>query len=86
MRNPTPRSALPTPNTGTIVGFVGFCEKVGEDIFWGERDDETQREVMIESLKADCEVRVGRPLTLLDTMEVMVGCLCGGGHRNHPGC
>ena len=24
-------------------------------------EDETQREVVIESLKADCEVRVGRP-------------------------
>jgi hypothetical protein len=31
----------------------------------GDRDlwnDETQREVVIESLKADCEVRRGRPL------------------------
>jgi hypothetical protein len=26
-----------------------------------EWDDETQREVVIESLKADCEVRTGRP-------------------------
>jgi hypothetical protein len=36
-----------------IVGFVGFCEEVGEEILRGERDDETQREVVIESLKAD---------------------------------
>jgi hypothetical protein len=27
-------------------------------------DDETQREVVIESLKADCEVRTGRPAGL----------------------
>jgi hypothetical protein len=27
-------------------------------------EDETQHEVVIESLKADCEVRVGRPLGL----------------------
>ena len=25
------------------------------------REDETQREVVIESLKAECEVRTGRP-------------------------
>jgi hypothetical protein len=27
-------------------------------------DEETQREVVIESLKADCEVRTGRPAGL----------------------
>jgi hypothetical protein len=27
-------------------------------------EDETQREVVIESLKADCEVRTGRPAGL----------------------
>jgi len=32
-----------------------------EDLFRDLWDDETQREVVIESLKADCEVRVGRP-------------------------
>jgi hypothetical protein len=32
-------------------------ERLFRDLF----EDETQREVVIESLKADCEVRVGRP-------------------------
>jgi hypothetical protein len=32
-----------------------------EQIFKDLWDDETQREVVIESLKADCEVRRGRP-------------------------
>jgi len=44
-----------------IVGFVGFCERY-EEILRGEWEDETRREVVIESLKADCEVRRGRPL------------------------
>jgi hypothetical protein len=61
MSNPTTGKALLTPNTVTIVGFVGFCEEVGEEILKGEREDETQREVVIESLKADCGVRTGRP-------------------------
>jgi hypothetical protein len=49
--------------------FVEDClERIGEDnpeeeqifrdLFW---EDETQREIVIESLKADCEVRAGRP-------------------------
>jgi hypothetical protein len=62
MQNPTPRKALLMLNTGTVVGFVGFCEQVWEEIFrdllW---EDETQREVVVESLKADCEIRTGRP-------------------------
>jgi hypothetical protein len=47
----------------------GCLERIGEDnpdeehIFRDLWEDETQREVM-ESLKADCEVRVGRPLGL----------------------
>jgi hypothetical protein len=41
-----------------IVGFVGFCEEVWEEILSGEGEDETQREV-IESLKA-YSVRSGR--------------------------
>jgi hypothetical protein len=61
MSNPTTRNPLLTPNTVTIVGFVGFCEEVGEEILRGACGDETQREVVIESLKADCEVRTGRP-------------------------
>jgi hypothetical protein len=32
-----------------------------EQIFRDLWEDETQREVVIESLKADCEVRRGRP-------------------------
>jgi hypothetical protein len=32
-----------------------------EQLFRNLWEDETQREVVLESLKADCEVRVGRP-------------------------
>jgi hypothetical protein len=45
-------------------------QRIGEDNLEEElliRDlweDETQREVVIESLKADCEVRTGRPAGL----------------------
>jgi hypothetical protein len=35
-------------------------EQLFRDLF----EDETQREVVIESLKADCEVRMGRPAGL----------------------
>ena len=35
-------------------------ERLFRDLF----EDETQREVVIESLKADCEVRTGRPAGL----------------------
>jgi hypothetical protein len=44
-----------------IVGFVRLCVRYEEEIFRDLWDDETQREVVIESLKADCEVRMGRP-------------------------
>src|SRR5215212_9619740 len=51
-----------------IEGFVEGClERIGEDnpdeeeIFRDLWEDETQREIVIESLKADCEVRTGRP-------------------------
>jgi hypothetical protein len=54
-----------------VDGWVEGClERIGEDnpeeelLFrdlWG---DETQREVVIESLQADCEVRTGRPAGL----------------------
>jgi hypothetical protein len=50
-----------------IEGFVEGClERIGEDdpdeeqLFRDLWDDETQREV-VKSLKADCEVRTGRP-------------------------
>jgi hypothetical protein len=51
-----------------VEGWVEGClERIGEDdpdeeqLFRDLWDDETQREVEIESLKADCEVRAGRP-------------------------
>ena len=49
-------------------GFIEGClERIGEDnpeeeeIFRDLWEDETQREVVIDCLKADCEVRTGRP-------------------------
>ena len=54
-----------------VEGFVEGClERIGEDdpdeeqLFRDLWEDETQREVVIESLKADCEVRTGRPAGL----------------------
>ena len=51
-----------------IEGFVEGClERIGEDdpdeelLFRDLWEDETQREVVIDSLKADCEVKIGRP-------------------------
>jgi hypothetical protein len=51
-----------------VEGWVEGClERIGEDnpeeeeIFRDLWDDETQSEVVIESLKADCQVRTGRP-------------------------
>ena len=51
-----------------IEGWVEGClERIGEDDPEEERlfrdlwEDETQQEVVIKSLKADCEVRAGRP-------------------------
>src|SRR5215204_1066411 len=50
-----------------VDGWVEGClERIGEDypveeqIFRDLWEDETQREMVIESLKADCEVRTGR--------------------------
>ena len=50
-----------------VEGWVEGClERIGEDnpdeedIFRDLWEDETQREVVIESLKADCEIRRGR--------------------------
>jgi hypothetical protein len=48
----------------------GCLERIGEDypedeaMFRDLWEDETQREVVIACLKADCEVRVGRPAGL----------------------
>ena len=51
-----------------LEGFVEGClERIGEDnpeeerIFRDLWEDETQRELAVEPLKADCEVRSGRP-------------------------
>jgi hypothetical protein len=50
-----------------VDGWVEGClERIGEDhpeelLFRDHFEDETQREVVIESLQADCEVRSGRP-------------------------
>jgi hypothetical protein len=51
-----------------VEGWVEGClERIGEDhpeeelLFRDLWEDETQREVVIESLQADCEVRMGRP-------------------------
>ena len=51
-----------------VEGWVEAClERIGEDdpdeelLFRDLWENETQREVVIESLKADCEVRAGRP-------------------------
>ena len=44
-----------------IVGFVGFCERYENQIFRDLWEDETQREMVLESLKAEVEVRTGRP-------------------------
>jgi hypothetical protein len=51
-----------------INGFVEGClERIGEDdpaeeqLFRDLWEDETQREVALDSLKADCEVKMGRP-------------------------
>jgi hypothetical protein len=48
----------------------GCLERIGEDdpdeeqLFRDLFEDETQRVVVIESLKADCEIRAGRPAGL----------------------
>jgi hypothetical protein len=54
-----------------VDGWVEGClERIGEDypeeelLFRDLWDDETQRDVVLESLKADCEVRTGRPAGL----------------------
>jgi hypothetical protein len=52
---------------GHLPFIEGCLERIGEDNPEEEQlvrdlsEDETQREVVIESLKADCEIRVGRP-------------------------
>jgi hypothetical protein len=54
-----------------VEGWVEGClERIGEDHPEEEQllrdlfEDETQREVVIESLTADCEIRTGRPAGL----------------------
>ena len=55
-------------DTNYVDGFVEGClERIGEDypdeamLFRDLWEDESQRDVVLESLKADCEVRTGRP-------------------------
>jgi hypothetical protein len=52
-----------------VEGWVEGClERIGQDdpdeeqLFRDLFEDEIQREVVIESLQADCEVRTGTPL------------------------
>ena len=54
-----------------VDGRVEGClERIGEDypeeeqLFRDLFEDETQRDVVIESLKADCEIKTGRPPSL----------------------
>jgi hypothetical protein len=54
-----------------VEGFVEGClERIGEDypdeeqLFRDLWEDETPREVVIDCLKADCQVRRGRPAGL----------------------
>ena len=54
-----------------MEGWVEGClERIGEDnpeeelLFRDLWEDETQREVVLDSLKADCEVRTGGPAGL----------------------
>jgi hypothetical protein len=58
-----------------VDGWVEGClERIGEDhpeeelLFRDLRDGETQWEVVIESLKADCEVRTAQPAGLYDRL------------------
>jgi len=58
-----------------VEGWVEGClERIGEDdpdevqLCRDLRDNETQWEVVIESLKADCEVRTGQPAGLYDRL------------------
>jgi hypothetical protein len=46
--------------SGKSVFALSDEEQLFRDLF----EDETQREVVVESLKADCEVRTGRPPSL----------------------
>ncbi len=53
--------------SAVIAGFAhlhnnGEDDPEEENLFRDLWDDETQRDVVIDCLKADCEVRTGRPL------------------------
>jgi hypothetical protein len=55
-------------NSKYVEGFVEGClERIGEDdpdeeqLFRDLWEDEGERETVLEALKADCEVRPGRP-------------------------
>jgi hypothetical protein len=54
-----------------VEGWVEGClERIGQEdpeeelLFHDLWDDETQREVVIDCLQADCQVRTGRPPSL----------------------
>src|SRR3954452_23364621 len=59
-----------------VDGWVEGClERIGEDhpeeelLFCDPFEDERQREVVIESLKADCEVRTGTGLRVFEEVS-----------------
>jgi hypothetical protein len=70
----------------------GCLERIGEDdpdeerIFRDLWEDETQREVVLDGLKADCEVRTGRPSGSLRCTRRRGCCLGGEGKGNFPEC
>jgi hypothetical protein len=50
---------------GLRVVWRGLVKTTEEELLFRDLfEDETQRNVVIESLKADCEVRTGRPAGL----------------------
>ena len=51
---------LPQPD-GRLAWRIGEDNPEEERLFRDLWKDETQREVVVENLKADCEVRTGRP-------------------------
>ena len=67
--NPTTINTLLMPDTPTIVGFVGFCEKVWERIPWGDWEEEIGRCGALEVLEAWCEVSTGRTSGPSDVAE-----------------
>jgi hypothetical protein len=79
-----------------VEGFVEGClERIGEDnpeeeeIFRDLWEDETQREIVIDCLKADCEIRVGRPPGFWEVSSRRSGggCVCAEEYEgDYPKC